>query len=63
MEKVRRNEDNYTEEGKDEQVKDNLIPSTNTAIVRNLVSYMYTNMKPDIYNSCRSVIYAIQLQT
>ena len=28
MEKVRRNEDNYTEEGKDEQVKDNLIPST-----------------------------------
>ena len=28
MEKVRRNEDNYTEEVKDEQVKDNLIPST-----------------------------------
>ena len=28
MEKVRRNEDNYTEERKDEQVKDNLIPST-----------------------------------
>jgi hypothetical protein len=28
MEKVRRNEDNYIEEGKEEQVKDNLIPST-----------------------------------
>ena len=28
MEKVRRNEDNYIEEGKDEQIKDNLISST-----------------------------------